>query len=221
MNIDVKNTVNQTEIASFIAEQIMKQLSLGKHVTWLVSGGSCVPIVVEAAKLISPKAQEKLVLSLVDERYGPLEHKDSNWQQLQQADLSLPYAKLVPVLQGSDRATTTVKFNAFLKAELSQTDYALGFFGVGSDGHTSGILPHSLAIDSTELVTTYDGGGYERITTTPIAILKLSEAIAFAAGEEKWPALKTLLTANTSTADQPAQLLKQVPKLTLFTDFPS
>ncbi len=221
MNIEVRTTTDQREIARFLAGQIMKQLSAGKHVTWLVAGGSCIPIIVEAAKLIHIEEQQKLVITLTDERYGPIAHTDSNWEQLLHAGFSLPHATLAPVLRGHDRATTTEQFNAFLKTELAQTNYAIGFFGIGADGHTSGILPHSPAVDAHEYAVTYDGGGYERITTTPSTILKLSEAIAFAAGEAKWPTLATLLTSNTPVTEQPAQLLKQIPTFTLFTDFQS
>ncbi len=219
MNIEVKNTIDPAVIGHLIAEKIMRQLYLSKHVTWLVAGGSCVPIAIEAAKLIDPGIQTKLVVSLTDERYGPITYPDSNWHQLMQAKFNLPHAKLVPVLTGSDRTTTVTQFNAFLETELAQTDYALGLFGIGADGHTSGILPHSLAVTSPNLATTYDGGGYERITTTAHVMPKLSEAVIFAAGEAKWPTLTTLLTTNTAIVDQPAQLLKLVPKSTLFTDY--
>lgn len=219
MNIEVKNTTESAVIAHLIADKITNQLSVGRHVTWLVAGGSCVPIAVEAAKLIDPSIQAKLVVSLTDERYGPVDHRDSNWYQLQQAWFNLPHATLVPVLTGGDRTTTVAQFNAFLKTELACTDYAFGLFGIGVDGHTSGILPHSPAVESPALVATYDGGGYERITTTAHTILRVSEAVIFAAGEAKWSALATLLRTDAPTADQPAQLLKQIQKSTLFTDY--
>lgn len=156
---------------------------------------------------------------MTDERYGPLGHKDSNWQQLIEKGFNLPQALLVPILTGEDRATTTLKFNEVLNREFMRVEYKIGLFGVGADGHTAGILPESGAVSSEDLAFGYDTPTFSRITITPKVIEKLDEAVVFMQGEEKWEVVKDLLEKNIEITKQPAQILKKVPLLTIFTDY--
>jgi 6-phosphogluconolactonase/glucosamine-6-phosphate isomerase/deaminase len=54
---------------------------------------------------------------------------------------------------------------------------------------------------------------------TPLAISLLDEAIVFMKGEEKWPVVMDLLNKDIDLKTQPAQVLKKLPKLTIFTDY--
>lgn len=217
-NLDFKQLTDPKLIAEFIARQILEHLQAGQRVLWLVTGGSSIPVNVAAAKLVAPHPHERLVVTLTDERYGPVGHADSNWQKLLTAGFSLPQAKLYPILTGQDLTETTRTINEALKKELSQAQYSLGLFGIGADGHTAGILPHSVAVASSELAMNYQGPDFTRITITPSLISRLDEAIAVVMGSTKWPALANLATEKTTT-DQPAQILKQVKKLTIFSDY--
>lgn len=197
----------------------MSQLSQNRRVLWLVSGGSCIEVAVGVAGLLIGQNLSNLVMSLVDERYGPIGHPNSNWQQLVMAEFALPGATLNPVLSGASKAATTEAYESFLMHEFANTDYHIGLLGIGADGHTSGVLPHSLAVTATELATSYDAGEYQRITTTPTALSKLNEAVVYAVGPSKWPVLDRLET-ELPVAVQPAQALKAVARLTVFTDRP-
>ena len=88
---------------------------------------------------------------------------------------------------------------------------------MGSDGHTAGILPGTVAVASTELAEHYQAASYLRVTMTGAAIRQLDEAVLYAAGSEKQPALE-MLKKDAEPAVQPAQLLKQVLTLTIYTD---
>jgi 6-phosphogluconolactonase len=181
-----------------------------------------VPIAAKAASLIWSKLQApphpKLTITLTDERYVPLNHPDSNWHQLLEKGLRIPGAELIPILEGNNRATTTEKFNNILRQELNDADFKIGLFGIGRDGHTAGILPMSKALESKELACAYDTEKFERITITPKVIVQLDEIIAFAKGEEKWQAIENL-QKEIDISKEPAQILKQVPLFTLFTDY--
>jgi 6-phosphogluconolactonase/glucosamine-6-phosphate isomerase/deaminase len=176
-------------------------------------------VAVAAAKLLAGRDLSKLNLSLMDERFGEVDHKDSNWKQLLDAQFEAPGAKLEPVLTGASVQETAEAFESFLLHAFATTDYHLGLLGIGPDGHTSGILPHSPAVTAPGLVCAYDGGAFQRITTTPAALGKLNEAVVYATGEAKWPVLDRLET-DLPIADQPAQALKTLSKLTIFTDRP-
>lgn len=207
--------------SKFVAQRLADHLRAGHRVLWLISGGSAIDVAVLAAgDLAKPGLPlENLVVSLIDERYGEPGHPNSNWSKLLAAGFELPGATLYPVLPGGERAAAAEQFEAFLAEELGAADFALGLLGIGTDGHTSGILPHSPAVSATGLVTHYDGPDFERITTTRAALERLDEAVVLALGEEKWRQLATL-EGQASVAEQPAQMLKKIPALTIYTDRP-
>ena len=215
----VKNTTDPKVAGEFLANKILEHLNDGKAVLWFVTGGSAIAVASLASKIISQKPHNNLTVTLTDERYGPVGHSDSNWQQLLEKGFLLPEAKLVPILNGSDRNTTTKNFNNFLKKELNSTKYKIGLFGVGADGHTSGIMPKSEAVDALDWAFSYQTQEFERITITSKVIVELDEAIIFMQGEKKWPVVKDLLEKDISFKDQPAQILKKIKTLTLFTDY--
>ena len=128
-------------------------------------------------------------------------------------------AKIIPTLTGDSRDITTKKFIEILEEEFKKADYKIGLFGIGADGHTAGILPNSVATESKDLACGYDTELFSRITLTFRAIEKLDEVVAFAQGEEKWEVLDDLQKKDIDVKVQPAQILKKVPVLTIFTDY--
>lgn len=205
--------------AEYLYSAIRQRLERGNKVLWLVPGGSSVTVAVKTAELLAGAPElENLTITLTDERYGLPAHDDSNWQQLLGAGFSLNNANMQPVLTGKSMDDMTKTFGSTLKKGLDAPGFKIGLFGMGSDGHTSGILPGSPAIKSRDYAASYDGGRYKRITTTPAAISKLDEAVLYALGRDKWPTIKKLQT-DAGVDVQPAQILKTVPKLTVFSDY--
>jgi 6-phosphogluconolactonase/glucosamine-6-phosphate isomerase/deaminase len=187
-------------------------------VLWLIPGGSAAQIAIAAAALIDPALRTNLVISLTDERYGLIDHPASNWRQLLTSGFNLHGATLNPVLKGHDLETSVADFNTFLNTWLKRASYKVGLFGIGADGHTAGLLPHSSALSSSALAASYQAPDFLRITMTQAAIIRLDEAFVFAVGPAKWPALKQLKT-TCAPIDQPAQILKKIKKLTIITDY--
>jgi len=218
MSITIKTTSNPKATAEFIAGRILSYLENDKNVLWLVPGGSAITVAVETAKIIAEYPHVNLTVTLTDERYGAVGHKDSNWQQLKERGFSLPQARLLQVLEGKDLIVTTEKFNTIIDEELEKADYRIGLFGIGADGHTAGILPASSAAESKEWVSSYQAPQFERITVTSKTIEKLDEAVVWAQGKEKWYVIADL-NRDIDVKKQPAQILKKVPTLTIFTDF--
>jgi 6-phosphogluconolactonase/glucosamine-6-phosphate isomerase/deaminase len=219
MNMTFVPASSPDPVGKYIAEVIVAQLGGKRTVLWLLSGGSAIAVAVAASRRLAGRDLSGLTVSLIDERYGPVGHAQSNWKQLQDAGFDLPGATLHPVLVGASQSDTAEAFDEFLHAEFSRADFSVGLLGIGPDGHTSGILPHSPAVTSLGLVTSYDGGAFQRITTTPRALSSLDEAVVYAVGENKWPVLDRLET-DLPFAEQPAQALKAATKLTIFTDRP-
>jgi 6-phosphogluconolactonase/glucosamine-6-phosphate isomerase/deaminase len=218
MSVVFKKVTDQHTIAAFIAEKLKTALLGGKKVLWLVPGGSAIAVAIEVSKLLANQDLSNLSVTLTDERYGDTGHADSNWKQLENLDFKLERAKLFPVLAGLDREQTTKDFAHNLVQLLKNNDYKLGFFGIGPDGHTAGILPGSPAVTATELAASYKAPGFERITMTPPAITQLDEVVIYAMGEKKWPIFDQLET-DLPLDEQPAQIHKQVPNVTIFNDY--
>jgi len=218
VEINLKITTKAEDAGYFLAQAILKELKLNRKVLWFLPGGSSMAVAVEAAKIISENPHKGLTVTLGDERYGKVGHKDSNWQQLQDKGFVLKEARLIPVLTGEDVLVTTEKFNTILTSEFQNADFKIGLFGMGRDGHIAGILPGSEAVNTEDLVYTYETPQFQRITMTEKAIEKLDEAVVFVQGEEKWEALENL-EKDLSSTQQPAQVLKKIPLVTIFTDY--
>lgn len=218
MSLNIKTTTNVEEPARFIADSIIKKLEEGKKVLLFVTGGSSIAVGVKVCELLQDKRVENLTILLTDERYGPLKHENSNWYRLVKNGFNISGAIFIPILVGEGIISTTKKFNTVLDQQLKIADYKVGLFGIGKDGHTAGILPESIAVLSQDLASSYDTPIFVRITITPRTIEKLDEAVVWIQGQEKWGVLKDL-EKDIDIIKQPAQILKKVPSLTIFTDY--
>ena len=204
--------------ADTLTATLRQRLKNGERVLWLLSGGSSLDIATKVSQNLADLELSKLSVSLTDERYGPIGHSDENWQMLLDHGLNLPGADLYRPLNGLDRKHAAIDFNDWLSNKLANSDYRIGIFGMGSDGHTSGIKPGSPAVESSDLVTEFTGDDFERITTTPAAISQLDEAVVQISGQNKAEQLNRLLDKDLAISVQPAQALKTIPLVNIYTD---
>jgi 6-phosphogluconolactonase/glucosamine-6-phosphate isomerase/deaminase len=204
--------------ADHIATAILDKLAANKRVFWFLSGGSGINVVLEVAHQLAGHDLHNLFVTLTDERYGPIGHSNENWQQLLDQGFSLPGATLYRPLIGEDQITTMNHFGAWIAQHMAEAHYSIGLFGIGSDGHTAGIKPHSSAVTANAWTDYFQGDDFERITITPLPISHLNEIVVQASGTDKLPVLQSLFTQSLSVIEQPAQALKSVPRATLYTD---
>jgi 6-phosphogluconolactonase/glucosamine-6-phosphate isomerase/deaminase len=105
--------------------------------------------------------------------------------------------------------------------------------GIGSDGHTAGIMPYpgegmlfdGSFDDKTRWVAAYDAGNKsslpKRITVTlPFLRHMVDVSIVLASGSEKLPALKRTLAPNGSLSETPARIIGEMREVLLFTELP-
>ena len=85
-------------VIDYLVAAITKRLVANEKVLWLIPGGSAVPIAVEVSHAISSELKKNLTVSLTDERYGALNHADSNWFQLSKAGFDFSGVTQKPVL---------------------------------------------------------------------------------------------------------------------------
>jgi 6-phosphogluconolactonase/glucosamine-6-phosphate isomerase/deaminase len=202
-------------VVAYVASTLATKLGEGP-VLWLLSGGSAMEVEVAVADRLG-KA-EGIIAMLMDERFGPVGHRDSNWQQLIEKGFADKGIAVIPTLGDWDIETTTKKFEHQLISSFRSTKYALGLFGLGADGHTAGILPGSPAVGCEDLAINYRAADFERITITTETIRHLDEVVLYARGESKRQALNDF-DREEEWEVMPAQSLWQVPKLTIFNDF--
>ncbi|HAS80928.1 MAG: hypothetical protein UR25_C0001G0028 [Candidatus Nomurabacteria bacterium GW2011_GWE1_32_28] len=216
MNIALRNIKNVEDVANFIAFSILKQLNLNKKVLFFIPGGSAIIVAIKVGEILKNNSLKNLVVTLTDERYGEIDHFNSNYFQIKEKGFDFGYAKVIPILTGEDIDIVTEEFDKNLEQEFSSANYKIGLFGIGTDGHTAGILPESIGVDSDKLACHYDTPTFRRITMTGKAIKKLDEVIVFTQGIEKDAVIKDLQERDIDDRKQPAQILKKVPLLIIF-----
>ena len=102
--------------------------------------------------------------------------------------------------------------------------------GVGSDAHTSGILPcpedakffSESFNDGTHWVAAYDAHEKSahpmRVTTTLPFLRKINFPVVFMVGEEKKSAFKKMLSENGTLSESPCRIWNEVPATALYTN---
>ena len=216
--IEIRRSAGSEDTAHYVATRIATELQGVKKVLLFVPGGSGVDVAMKVSAGMEEHSLKNLTVMQTDERYGEVWHKDSNWTQLCSLGKVFSGATLLPVLSGRSFEETIAGYEKDLQTQLSSADISIGLFGMGSDGHTAGILPRSTAAYAKTLAHGYYTPKYLRITMTAVAIRKIDEVIIFAMGNEKKEMLERLHDGNPKEEDVPAQTLKSTPKLTVFTD---
>lgn len=219
--------------AEAVADRLSSELSneANRSVVWMLCGGSNIPLCVQIMdRLISEGSQltSKLTVLLTDERYGQYGHADSNWKQLYDQGFRAGNARIIETLQAEKTLQDTVEdYAAQLQEILPAADVVVAQFGIGGDGHIAGILPQSSGLGRGEdsaasgevsWVAGYDAGVFQRITITPPVWQHIDVAYALVYGDGKFEALSKLKNQDVAVADQPAQLLKQLPEAHIYTD---
>ena len=207
------------EIVDYLTNEIAERLAAGERVLWLIPGGSASFIALDVLKHLEGIDMSQLFITLTDERYGAPGHPNENWTQLCNAGFTVDDTRMYRVLRGDAVESTVEEFDQQLQQWLENTDYSLGLFGIGVDGHTAGIKPYSPAVTNEKGVAYFKGEDFERVTITPKVIAELDEAVAYTLGKAKFPTLHQLLTTLTPIDEQPAQALKLAKKTMLFTDY--
>jgi 6-phosphogluconolactonase/glucosamine-6-phosphate isomerase/deaminase len=203
-----------------LTAELIKSLKKYRRVLWLVPGGSNIPITCAIMDKLNKSSTRHLAIMLTDERYGLVEHPDSNLAQLHLAGFKPKLATVVPVLHdGLDLDQTARRYGEAIEKAVDAADYIIGQFGIGPDGHTAGILPHSPAATKNMIWTVgYKTPDFTRITLTPFAISHVNTAYVFAYGEPKHEALETLKNQMLPITDQPAQIYKHIADSNIYND---
>lgn len=214
----IKGTAEQATEA--IADRLIKLLSTGHSVLWLVSGGSNISIQTEAMQKIPEDLTRKLTIMPVDERYGPYNHTYSNAAQMRRSGFEPKRAEWIDILEGSESLEDTTRLlNDYMARKIAVDDYIFATLGLGAEGHTAGILPHSPALHCTDFVVSYKADDFIRITLCADTLAaQCDEAIVSAFGETKHQALQKLADSQDDRDSWPGDLLHEISNCTVYND---
>jgi len=193
----------------------------GVPVLLMLSGGSAFSVLeyIDIATI-----NEKVTLSLADERIN-VSDKDSNAWQLVQTDW---FQKV----KGQGVQLCILEQGALKDwKESNPKGKIIALLGMGTDGHTAGILPmpenkelfNKLFIDTNNWVTEYvhentDNTFKERITiTAKFLIAEVDNIVVYEAGESKCKRLK-VLEKEYAPHIEPADILTRLEKVNVYTD---
>lgn len=197
----------QTETVEFIESICQKK----KGTVYIaLSGGSTPEPIYKLLKSSKKLPWNRIHFFLVDERYVPINHPDSNYKMIT-SSLGKPQ---IQKLKNYTYFHTDLEINACLKqyeAELKKIPaFDLTILGIGPDGHTASLFPNQSTLTTRQAVahtTTTEFKVKDRLTITFPVILKSKTLLVLMKGQEKLPTLKELTEGKKSATAFPSKKL--------------
>lgn len=153
-----------------------------------------------------------------DERYVAPTHSDSNQLMARQAWLdrvdipasnihAMPTNSGDPAIDAQQYERELTEFFQLSEGELPVFDLVL--LGMGDDGHTASLFPHTDALTVTDrAIAVGSKDGQPRLTLTADAINQARCVLFMVAGANKRPALKQVFAAEADARFYPARLIQ-------------
>lgn len=202
---------------ALIVSKVEEALSERGQFTIALSGGSTPKPLYEAIAKC-PLDWEKIHVFWGDERYVSAEHPESNQLMARQAWLervAIPAANIHPMpTDARDPQTDANNYEAELqqffqiaKGEFPVFDLML--LGMGDDGHTASLFPHTEALKVRDRsVTVGNKDGTPRLTLSVPAINASRCTIFLVAGASKQPALEQVFASEGDDLKYPSRLIR-------------
>lgn len=156
----------------------------------------------------------KVKIFFGDERCVPPEHADSNYRTARLALLSevrIPGDNIYRMRGEIDPETAAIEYGKLLKEQFGDSGPDLTLLGMGEDGHTASLFPHTTALKETKhrCVSNYvEKLKAWRITMTAPFINRSAEVMVLAAGKDKASRLVDVLEGPQKPDDFPIQLIQ-------------
>ncbi|MGD1920316.1 MAG: 6-phosphogluconolactonase [Pleurocapsa sp.] len=202
---------------AIILDKLDKALEARDKFTIALSGGSTPKPLYEAlGKKSLPWS--KIHIFWGDERYVPANHQDSNQLMARQAwldKIDIPGSNIHPMDTGAknpqqDAEEHDRKLHEFFQTQPGEFPaFDLILLGMGDDGHTASLFPHTEALSVKDsLVTVGNKDGEPRITFT-VPLINQARCVLFVvAGENKRPALKEEFDEQSDAMNYPSRLIQ-------------
>lgn len=204
------------------ATVLMNTWSSRGHTSIALSGGSTPKRMGELlahSSFPAPEAWETLDIFWGDERWVPLDDSQSNAGAALQTFLTkvpIPADRIHPVYEeGLDEAQAAAIYQALIEeivpAENGIPAFDLIFLGMGDDGHTASLFPHSpaLAVRDRLVVPNFvEKLDTTRITFTTTLLNGARQVVFLVTGSGKAERLKEVLEGPIDTDRLPSQLIR-------------
>jgi 6-phosphogluconolactonase len=212
---------------------LQKSVEENGEATFMVSGGST-PEPLYKALNQSNLPWESIYVALVDERWVDFNHDKSN-EAFIAKHLIQNKAEVTQLIGMKNSAATAAEGLADCESVYQQLaqPFAITILGMGSDGHTASLFPHSqgfphaqgladainpnaepLCAAITAQQSEVTGSIVERMTLTVSALLRSQQLILLITGEEKLAVLRKAQMQG-DVADMPIRALLQQQKIPL------
>jgi 6-phosphogluconolactonase len=181
-----------------------------------LSGGSTPEPIYKLLKSSKKLPWNRIHIFLVDERYVPINHPDSNYGMIIKALGKTQIQKLKNFTHFHTELSITAclkKYSTDLQASAkgkNAPSFDLTILGIGPDGHTASLFPETTALTTRQPVahtTTTAFKVKDRLTITFPVILKSKTLLILMKGQEKIPTLKELTEGKKTATGFPAKRL--------------
>jgi 6-phosphogluconolactonase len=211
-----------TELATWI-EKILTVAIEQRGQAYLSLAGGSTPKVVYQALATSHLPWDKLQIFWGDERYVPPTDPDSNELMARQNWLDLvpiPAANIHPwPTQAGQPEECAALYQTAILASLPPSpgnipSFDLILLGMGDDGHTASLFPHTAALDVIDRLTAVGNkDGQPRLTLTA-KLINQAQCVAFiVTGANKQAALQQVFDDRASDRQYPAKLIQPAGEL--------
>ena len=220
----VKILKDTDAITEFVARQIIQSAETaiaerGQFTLALAGGSTPKPIYTSLATVYGDALDwSKTHLFWGDERTVPPDHPDSNFRMVQGALLErIPHPAGVHRVMGELEPTKAAARYEQRIAEIFHDEtphFDIVLLGMGNDGHTASLFPHTEALNETErwVVANYVPKLETwRITMTYPILNNARQVVFMVAGEEKADMLYEVLHGEVRPFDLPSQAVNPAP----------
>ena len=201
-----------------IVERIKSAIAERQCCSIALSGGSTPqPLYMALATQDLPWHQIQIYWG--DERYVAPTHPDSNYGMAKKVWLDLvpiPATNIHPM--PTDLAQPQLAADAYereIHSEMgSKPIFDIILLGMGDDGHTASLFPHTAALSVVDrLVTLGDKDGQPRLTFTATLINQARSVIFLISGASKQPALAAVFAPTEDASTYPSRLIQPTGEL--------
>lgn len=202
---------------SLVLAKLQAAIQLRGQFTLALAGGNTPKPLYEAMSTQS-LPWENIQIFWGDERYVPADHPDSNQRMARQIWLdkvNLPESNIHPMLTEAGNPQVDAerheaelrRFFGLSAGEFPIFDVIL--LGIGDDGHTASLFPHTEALQVRDrLVTVGNKDGQPRLTFT-VPLINHARCVVFLVeGENKRSALKQIFAPEADEMNYPARLIQ-------------
>ncbi|MET0343688.1 MAG: 6-phosphogluconolactonase [Polyangiales bacterium] len=216
--------------AAHFAARARASIDTHGRFTVALSGGSTPRALYQRLARQPELPWDKIELCFGDERCVPPDHADSNARMVREALTHLPFVppervhrilgELAP--DEAARAYEASLRKLFPGAELPRFDLVL--LGLGKDGHTASLFPHSPALAEKRawvMANPVPALGATRITLTYPVLQHAAETLFLVSGADKAWALCEVLEGRASIEDVPARGIPRESTTTFLVDTPA